>query len=696
MKNNKRLIGLVSGALVLSMPTALIFTSCKKDHKLQELKKEILKVEALNLKNGLIFTDREEDPSNVDENQKYILKSIVNEFDTVLEKAKKVNKNKEAESVLKELKEIVNKFQRSIKIGTKAPTNFVEALKSYIRTIENENLTQNLLVTDDSNAANVDKGKKFTTVESFNKFKNAMDKAKLIDSELEAEKGKKILEKAVDEFKNSIKIGTKELNPPIGDNGWHNKPETVNGISFNGYGKIASILNLDANKTTRENLQLIKNTSKDKDVIEEVKVLAYDEFLGTITISAKIKHDGQDLGIREIEMTNFKTFTLPKEHDNTATIKINILKLIKEKKVLKDIPNNNLQEYIDSIDIVNQKGNVVSLLDLLKNTQYYSIKNGYSLVGNNKNELSFTVNFAYKKLEKGQGVETVVNKEFDYIKKPISNPTYDNVDVLDYIISTAKIKSDLGEKHKTFASSKLTFFRQVKKNAHFFVDLENEDYFGDPNIIEFTHEEFKTNDIDGTIELSFGIGVNIVNENKDYNSRKFRTFKIDGYKKIDSEYIKNIMNIFINPNEQKGQKLLEILKKEYNNDVNNLGKVLDKNWIKQKLGFDNHIFVRTIDDTQTHAPKLEFRKNLYLDLSMLGDTQFENYIIDKHLIPEASINTNFEIDYLQVELESFKFNDCNNKKVSFELRYKILVHANDLNHIDITCNTVISSHFMID
>lgn len=88
-------------------------------------------------------------------------------------------------------------------------------LKSTIQEIKNHKtlLLANVLITNETNPNLIDKGKKFVSQESINKLDLAIEAAQQIDSDEAAKTAKTQLENAFEEFKQSIKIGTKEPNP---------------------------------------------------------------------------------------------------------------------------------------------------------------------------------------------------------------------------------------------------------------------------------------------------------------------------------------------------------------------------------------------------------------------------------------------------------------------------------------------------
>ncbi|UUD35485.1 hypothetical protein NPA07_01255 [Mycoplasmopsis caviae] len=582
----------------------------------------------------------------------------------------------------------------------------LKKLENEVKRIEQMKIFDNLLETNETDPSKIELNKKFASSQDVNEFKQALAKAKSVASEDEAESELLKLRQALDKFLSSIKTGSKSstITPPnptpipnpnpnpivpsVTD--WKEVQETIDGITYSKFSKLGTILGLSSTKTVRENIELLKDTTKDNDIISSISAVAYNEYEGKITVSVKITSRGNELGTHEIEMSGFKSFDLPKEQKATS-VKVDLKKLIKEKKKLEQISDNDLENYIQKFEVLGTKSATLDIQKLIVEYKDYFNSKSYSLVGNNKDELNFSGEFQYKKLAKGLSVETVKVK-IEFLKAKIDNSTYTKQDILDYIISTARVEENNSAITDAFASSYLEKFRSLKSIALTLIKHDDEDYFNDQNLkIQTENENIETDDNDGTMKINYQLSVEDASNQK-VVSKEYKEITVKGFKKIDDKYLSKKIAIVVSVDTTGSKKLKDEVRSAYNS-----GKFeLDENWIKNKIGNSSHIFVRRENSGVNEI--LKYIKHTYFNLLGNG-TDFTNSIINKAINFDDRNKTQnqFEVETIAVNFKKIEIpQNVSGNRVSFKISYEVIVSSTDKNKLDVKFSAVTNSFFVIN
>ncbi|UUD35250.1 hypothetical protein NPA07_05620 [Mycoplasmopsis caviae] len=583
----------------------------------------------------------------------------------------------------------------SEKVKNYQDKEYLNRLKSRIDEIERMNLFDNLLETNETDVSKIELNRKFTNKGNVDKFKSALEHAKSVNSDADAKSELEKLETSLIDFKTSIKIGTKTVVlpsikpslPTVTD--WKNFQEGVNGIKFNRFGNLANIFELNSSKTVRETLGLLKDTTKDKDTISNIKVLSYDEYEGKITISAKITSNGIEIGTNEIEMSGFKSFDLP-NGQNSSSLKLKLGKLIKEKKKVEQIKDQEIESYIEKFEVLGKKNGVMDIKKLTNEFENHFTSKTFTLTGTKKDELNFKGEFEYKKLDKGSTEVQTIKTKIEFNKVKIDNPSYSDQDVLDYIISTAKIKKDTNDINDAFASSYLEKSNSLNNIALTFIEHENENYFGE-NRIQTENEKIETNDNDGTMTITYQLAIED-NNNQKTVSNEVKQITVLGFQKIDKEYLSKKLLLSVAIEGNGGNKLKEFIKSEYNAKKYSL----DAEWIKSKIGNNQHTFVRK--ESQGNNESLKFHKNAYFNL--LGNGKDINTLLKNTSINfegEHKPKKQFEIEALVVNFKKIEINEQPvGNKVSFKIIYEVTVSSSTRNKIDISYEAISNGFFNVN
>ena len=218
----------------------------------------------------------------------------------------------------------------------------------------------------------------------------------------------------------------------------------------------------------------------------------------------------------------------------TLNAKLNINKLIEEKKTFDDIKtltNSQLLAYIEELKGLDENGNQVDVLDLLRDTNYKI----NSLKISNGTKFNLAISVSYKKKAKN-AAEVVESKQIaNYVNRDFEKTTFGNEEIAKYLLT--KIKETAADKTE-FASSYVSdFYRRNINVAPTLAKLpdEFEKAYG-ADIIYVDTISVKANDITGELHLQYCLTIEKGSE-KYRSATKEKTIK--GFKKVDENTIRN-------------------------------------------------------------------------------------------------------------------------------------------------------------
>ena len=266
--------------------------------------------------------------------------------------------------------------------------------------------------------------------------------------------------------------------------------------------------------------------------LSEVKVIEYDDSLGALKASIKGKYNNFDFQ-DEFTINDFKK-PLISLNSMTLNAKLNINKLIEEKKTfddLKTLTNSQLLAYIEELKGLDENGNQVDVLDLLRDTNYKI----NSLKISNGTKFNLAISVSYKKKAKN-AAEVVESKQIaNYVNRDFEKTTFGNEEIAKYLLT--KIKETAADKTE-FASSYVSdFYRRNINVAPTLAKLpdEFEKAYG-ADIIYVDTISVKANDITGELHLQYCLTIEKGSEK--YRSATKET-TIKGFKKVDENTIRN-------------------------------------------------------------------------------------------------------------------------------------------------------------
>ncbi|BAP39336.1 hypothetical protein [Metamycoplasma canadense] len=448
----------------------------------------------------------------------------------------------------------------------------------------------------------------------------------------------------------------------------------LNGLKIIGFKNIVSSLKLNKNMTVTEAINKLKEHENKKDFkIYNLKFDEYDETKGTISISFSYEIENNKFDNNKTSISGFKKVEI--FNKDLISISLNKEKLIKEKKNIKDLNNQNLNEYL-IITTINSSGEEINISKLIEN-QSFNYKYEYKPKFSNeqkKENVNLTIIISYKKKDLNKAEEEVIQK-IELLRKSIKNNNIKEKEILDYIIdnSITTIAHNLSNK---FPSAFLKPFNDSKKIAYFFIKNDNENYFGTgEKIIQFSDESLKVDDFEGKLKFSFNLKYQ--NEGKTFIS-KSKEIEINNLKKITSDYLSNFQLIF-NSTSEKFKTITNKMKDDYLKNQN-----LDsKKYIALLTNTTNneHIFLRNNKDIQNN--ELEIRELPNLKLNALGKPIKE--VIKDGVIINFSGNEddNFEINYLFANFKNVEIDRIEENRVYFKLNYDLVISINSDNNSEI-------------
>lgn len=447
---------------------------------------------------------------------------------------------------------------------------------------------------------------------------------------------------------------------------WTSEAGISNGVSFSKFAKLGNFINVKSSQSLDENLKLIRDFSNTEVTLTETKIVSYDELEGKIVFETNIKTSSKDFGKQEIELSNIKTPNIFNDNFIVAP-EIDKEKLIKAKKQFKEIDSKEAKDYL-KLYAYDKNNNKIDLFELLKTNQSYSFSRELAITGNEHNIASFALALKYKKLEKNGHQVQELSKTFDKVNIKIANSIYTYVDVLNYIIDTAVVqKNDLNIKD-TYASSYLHTFRNTKKIIHNFYENKEENYYNEnESKIQFSNETQTTNDIEGSIIITFSLSLE--RNGQTYHSKP-KEVKIEGFKKVDATTFSTFQLLFEYA-KPSTKKFAEKVKKEYEKD-NNF--ILDKSWIEKNLqNATEFVILRTVDEGK-ETQRLDIRNHSTLTLNAGGrpikDCIKPNY---QSQIEIYDNDPKFEIEAVIFDLQKVKVSSVQDSKVFFEIKYKLII-----------------------
>ncbi|MCV3733665.1 hypothetical protein OF363_01280 [Mycoplasma enhydrae] len=452
---------------------------------------------------------------------------------------------------------------------------------------------------------------------------------------------------------------------------WKDTPAEVNGLNFDKYSALGSFYNINNKMTVSEALEILKNNKTSGNIkVYNVVFEQYDESNGNLKLKFDLEIEGNKINTGLVSISGFKKI---EALDITLiNVEIDRDKLIKEKKQISDIENNNLSEYLKLItkDETNQNVNILDLTKKYPNN--YVVIKAITFTNNKKEKVNFEIETRYKKKTSAAQAEEVVVKKIDGIAKEILKSKIEVQEILNYIIDNEIEEKDIENKQDKYASSYLYRNRILDQIASDFVVNKKQDYWDNGSrAIEFVTQEnwFKIDDNLGKIELTFNLKVTI--DGKTHLS-KYRTFEFLGFKKLDEKIVDEFQLTF-NQNANNAKNFFEKIKAEYKKNPGQ-GFTLDKNWVGTNLmfGYEKQ-FLRTVG-VHPHN-KLEYQKSSILTLNLGGET-VENAIQNNTQLKGPGARSEFEIVNLYAYFKNITIESIESNRVYFKLNYDLRININ--------------------
>ncbi|ENY53800.1 Hypothetical protein, predicted lipoprotein [Metamycoplasma alkalescens 14918] len=444
------------------------------------------------------------------------------------------------------------------------------------------------------------------------------------------------------------------------NNQWSEESKEVEGLSFDKYSELANFYRLTNELTVEEAISKIINKEENGIKISNIKIIAFDESKGTLSISIGIEEKDFKVSNKEINISGFKKIEIFDE--NSISIFIDNEKLFEQNKKIVDIENKDLESYIKIIGI-SSLGNKINIIGQIKKhpkNYFVDHENKIKFSNSKKEGINFELNINYDR-KVNNNVEKI-SKKIKVINKKIQNKDWDNKKILDHLIDNyITIKNDID--FNRYPSFFLNSLRNTKKVADNFLNNEKEDYFNknDGLRIEFANEDLNIDDQLGELDITFSLKIKEDNGVETYS--KTKKIKIQGFKKLTIDYLNNYFNLRIDTVSESGKKFAANIKKYYLKN-----KTLDFNYVIRHLNKSesNKKTLLSLIDTfdNLNTTELKIFKNSIIKLDA-NSKDIEEVIRNGTQINflNSEDSDNFEIENLAVNFKSLKIDDNRNNMV---------------------------------